>query len=70
MIYEVQQTGEIMEKKEEKLPKHQASPEMTKFFNRLSELKQHIKHKYEETKDENIGEIFQKLNNMFKIKGE
>ena len=48
---------------------HQASEYMKKFFNNLSELKEFIKRKAEETDNEDIIEIRDRLDRIFKIEG-
>lgn len=45
-----------------------ASPELCKFFDRLTSLKKHIKSIYSETGSEEVREIYIKLDNFFKTK--
>lgn len=52
------------------LEEYKMSPEMTKFFTKLLDIKHFVKNKYEETKDETLHEIYQRLNEIIKEKGE
>jgi len=48
----------------------QASPELAKFFEHLSHLKKFVFMKLEQTDDEDIREIYEELNRIFKTKEE
>lgn len=51
------------------LEEHKMSPEMNLFFTKLLDIKHFVKAKYEETQDETLHEIYQKLDEIIKEKG-